>query len=81
MKRRRFNYAACASVVLFVLVAIALLGWPSSLYLWHRSTGMPMAVRDRVVIGVCFALATALSVSVWQIAMSSGVAALERMGE
>lgn len=69
------------AAVLLVLVTIALLGWPSSLYLWHRTTGIPLAVRDRAVIGVCFTLAAMLSLSVWHVGMRSGVRALEAMGD
>jgi ABC-2 type transport system permease protein len=66
--------------VLFVLLLIALLGWPSSVYLLHRSAGMPLGIGDRVLIGVCFSSAAALSIFIWLIGMRSGVRALEAMG-
>ncbi len=68
------------AAVLLVLTTIVLLGWPSSVYLWHRTTGIPLAVRDRAMIGVSFTLAAVLSLSVWHVGMRSGVKALEGMG-
>jgi hypothetical protein len=67
--------------VLFVLLLIALLGWPSSVYLLHRSAGMPLGIGDRLLMGVCFLSAAALSIVTWQIGMRSGVRALEAMGK
>ena len=66
--------------VLFVLLLIALLGWPSSVYLLHRSGGVPLGVGDGAVMGVCFTSAAALSIVTWQVGMRSGVRALEAMG-
>lgn len=66
--------------VLFVLLLIVLLGWPSSVYLLHRSAGLPLAIGDRVLMSVCFTAAAALSIVTWQLGMRSGVRALEEMG-
>jgi hypothetical protein len=67
--------------VLFVLLVIALLGWPSSVYLLHRSAGVPLGVGDRVLTVICFTSAAALSIVTWQLGMRSGVRALEAMGQ
>jgi ABC-2 type transport system permease protein len=67
--------------VLFVLLLIALLGWPSSVYLLHRSAGVPLGIGDRVLTAVCFTSAAALSIVTWQLGMRSGVRALEAMGQ
>ena len=66
--------------VLFVLLLIALLGWPSSVYLLHRSAGLPLGMGDRTRMGICFTSAAALSIFTCQLGMRSGVRALEAMG-
>jgi ABC-2 type transport system permease protein len=68
------------AAVLFVLLLIALLGWPSSVYLLHRSAGMPLGIGDRALMSVCFTSAVVLSIMTWQLGMRSGVRALEAMG-
>jgi ABC-2 type transport system permease protein len=67
--------------VLFVLVLITVVGWPSSVYLLHRSAGLPLGVADRAWMIVCFTSAAALSIFTWQVGMRSGVRALEAMGQ
>lgn len=66
--------------VLFVLLLIALLGWPSSVYLLHRSAGLPLGMGERALMGVCFTSAAALSIVTWWLGMRGGVRALEAMG-
>jgi ABC-2 type transport system permease protein len=66
--------------VLFVIVACVLVGWPSSLYLWHRARGVPLGALQLWTIGGCFAAGAAASVTVWWWAMRSGVRALEDLG-
>ena len=65
--------------VLFVLVTIALLGWPASNYVWHRMRGVPLTTTVRVVTAVCFLTAAAMSVATWLLSMRSGIRALEEM--
>ena len=65
--------------VLFVLVTIALLGWPASNYVWHRMRGVPLTTTVRVVTAVCFLTAAAMSVATWQLSMRSGIRALDDM--
>ncbi len=65
--------------VLFVLVTIALLGWPSSVYLWHRVRAIPLTVTQRSIMALCFLAAATLSVGTWWLSMRTGVRALEEM--
>jgi ABC-2 type transport system permease protein len=66
--------------VLFVIVTCVLVGWPSSLYLWHRARGVPLGAVQLWTIGGCFAAGAAASVTAWLWAMRSGVRALEELG-
>lgn len=65
--------------VLFVLAIIALLGWPSSVYLFHQMRNLPIEPSQRVEIYGCFLVAAALSVATWWIGMRSGLRALEQL--
>jgi ABC-2 type transport system permease protein len=65
--------------VLYILIMIGLLGWPSSLWMFSRLRGFRLsAMREVLMIG-SFALAAVLSLATWLIAMRSGVRALEEM--
>lgn len=66
--------------VMFVLVVIVLLGWPSSLYLWHRLREVPLGSSDWVLMSMCFASAAAASLATWWLSMQSGIRALQEMG-
>jgi ABC-2 type transport system permease protein len=66
--------------VLFVMVTIALVGWPSSLYLLHQVRGVPFTALQLVLMPASLAAAIGLSIFVWLISMRSGVRALEQMG-
>jgi ABC-2 type transport system permease protein len=68
--------------VLFMLTLIALVGWPSSMYLWYAanpSRGMPASVA--VTGAACAFAALAASVGTWWYGMRTGIRALEAMGE
>ncbi|MGE0594032.1 MAG: hypothetical protein AB7G23_15570 [Vicinamibacterales bacterium] len=67
------------AAVCFVLVTIALLGWPSSVYLWHLARQRPIPPLQQVLMGGCFLAALLLSVGTWRIAMRAGERALLRM--
>jgi ABC-2 type transport system permease protein len=67
--------------VLFVIVMIALLGWPSSIYLLQRARVAPMRVSQQLLMIGCFASAVILSVTVWLASMRSGVAALHKLSD
>ena len=65
--------------VLFILITIALLGWPSSVYLFHQSRGIPLDGGQQLAIGACFLAAAVLSLATWWFSMRSGVSALQEM--
>jgi ABC-2 type transport system permease protein len=65
--------------VLFVIVMILLLGWPSSMYLFQRVRRAPLGIAQQWLMGGCFAAAAALSVTIWLASMRSGIRALEHM--
>ena len=67
--------------VLFMIVLIALIGWPSSAILWYRMTDLPMRIRSIAAIGACFAAAAAMSLALCIGGMRSGVRALNDMGK
>ncbi|HET7220199.1 MAG TPA: hypothetical protein VFJ02_19220 [Vicinamibacterales bacterium] len=66
--------------VLVVVVTCVLIGWPSSLYLWHRARGIALTSADRTLMAACFGAAIVLSVVTGWRSMASGVRALEEMG-
>ena len=65
--------------VLFILVMVVLLGWPSSVYLFSQTRRRPLTDMQQVMFYVCFASAAALSIAIWLIGMRSGVRALQQM--
>ena len=67
--------------VLFILVMLLLLGWPSSLYFFRQVRRVPLTVVQRFLMLLCFLTAAALSLAIWVRSMRDGVRALERMGE
>jgi ABC-2 type transport system permease protein len=71
--------AFMVAAVLFVLTLIALLGWPSSVYLFHQVRHAPLDASQRTEIYGCFLAAAAVSVAVWWFGLESGARALEAM--
>jgi ABC-2 type transport system permease protein len=67
--------------VLFIIVMIALLGWPSSVYLLQQVRGRPMSVAQISLMIGCFASAVAIGAAIWLGSMRSGVKALLAMGD
>jgi ABC-2 type transport system permease protein len=65
--------------VLFILIVIVLLGWPSSVYLFHQTRQIPLDRSQQLGIAGCFLAAAALSVATWWFSMRSGVRALQEM--
>ena len=63
--------------VLFIIVMIALLGWPSSVYLFSQLRNRPLTGTQEILIGACFASAAILSIATWLLGMRSGVRALQ----
>ena len=67
--------------VLFMLTLIALVGWPSSMYLWYAANpGRAVPLYVPIVGAACAIAALVLSVGTWWYGMRSGVRALEEMG-
>jgi ABC-2 type transport system permease protein len=66
--------------VLFIMVMIGLLGWPSSIYLLHQVRGVPFTVAQQLLMPTSIAAAVGLSVFIWLASMRSGIRALEQMG-
>ena len=73
--------AFMVQAVLFVIVMIALVGWPSSLYLLQQVRGRPLTAAQAMLTAGCCATALAASVVVWLASMRSGVAALDAMSD
>jgi hypothetical protein len=66
--------------VLFILVTIVLLGWPSTVLLFQRQKHLALTVTQQVMMAGCFAGAVALSIVTWLMSMRIGVKALQEMG-
>ena len=74
------SYGGIAFMVLallLIIVDIALLAWPSSLYLWYQFRGLRLPSSNWVFMTMAFAAFVALNVSCWLVAMRRGVLALE----
>ena len=65
--------------VLFILVMIALLGWPSSVYLFSQMRNRPLTSTQQIVMAGCFTSAALLSIATWLLGMRTGVRALQAM--
>lgn len=65
--------------VLYIIMMVILLGWPSSMWLFSRLRGMRISALRETAMAASFACAVALSVATSWWAMRSGVNALERM--
>jgi hypothetical protein len=66
--------------VFFIFVTIALVGWPSSVLLFHRRQGLALTSLQELLIGGGFAAAALLSIGTWLFSMRIGVKALDGMG-
>jgi ABC-2 type transport system permease protein len=67
--------------VLFVIVMIVLLGWPSSIYLVSQVRHARLTTAQLSLMVACFTGAISLSVVTWNASMRSGVSALMKMGD
>ena len=67
--------------VLYIMVMIALLGWPSSVYVLTQVRHVPMTLSQQLLMASCFSGAVTLSLTIWIASMRSGVRALFAMGE
>ena len=66
--------------VLFVVVIIVLVGWPSSVYVMHQFRRIPLSAWQQLWMAGCFVAAGVVSVTLWITSMRAGVRALESMG-
>jgi ABC-2 type transport system permease protein len=66
--------------VLYVLVTVALLAWPASVYLWHDYRGLPLAPRRQAWMALSLAAAAGLALLAFSASMRRGVRALEELG-
>lgn len=66
--------------VFYVLVTIALIGWPSSLYLMSIVRQVPLSAAHQLAMGACFLTGITLSLTTCWVGMRSGVRALNDMG-
>ena len=64
--------------VLYIIVMIVLVGWPSAMWLFSRVRSYPLSAFREAMMAGSFLLAAALSVATWLVSMRSGVRALER---
>jgi ABC-2 type transport system permease protein len=65
--------------VLFILVMVLLLAWPSSIYLWYRFREVPLPARQQALMGLGFLAAALFSLATFWLSMRSGLRALEAM--
>jgi len=73
--------AFMVEAVMLVIVMIALVGWPSSLYLTQQLRGRPLTSPQQLVTAGCVVTALVLSAGVWLASMRSGVSALDAMSD
>jgi ABC-2 type transport system permease protein len=65
--------------VLFILVMIVLLGWPSSMYMLSQFRSRPLTSGQEIAIGVMFTAAAVVSIATFLLGMRTGVKALQEM--
>jgi ABC-2 type transport system permease protein len=65
--------------VLYIIVMIVLLGWPSAMWLFSRVRNIRLSAWREAMMVASFLLAIVLSISTWLMAMRSGVRALDEM--
>ena len=65
--------------VLYIIVMIVLVGWPSAMWLFGRIRNFRFSALREALMVASFAAAAILSVATWLLSMRSGVRALEDM--
>ena len=65
--------------VLYIIVMIVLLGWPSAMWLFSRVRNIRLSALREAMMAASFLLAIVLSIGTWLVAMRSGVRALDEM--
>src|SRR5258708_24689511 len=66
--------------ILFMILLIVLIGWPSSVLPWDRALRSPLPRSLRNETAACFGTAVAMSLATWWYGMRSGVRALVALG-
>jgi len=66
--------------VLYIVAMIALLAWPSSIYLWHRFREDSVPALHQAWMVLCGLLALGLSAATFWAPMQRGIRSLEEMG-
>jgi ABC-2 type transport system permease protein len=66
--------------VLFILVEVALLAWPSSIYFWHQYREIRIPPAQIAVMAASLAAAAAVAMATFWTSMQRGIRALEAMG-
>jgi ABC-2 type transport system permease protein len=67
--------------VLFILVELALLAWPASVFLWFQYRGMDIPTWRVGMMSACFAASVFLAGATMLLPMRRGVRALEALGD
>jgi len=65
--------------VLYIILTIVLVGWPSATWLFSRLRGIRLSALREALMAGNFLLAVVMSVATWLVAMRSGVRALDDM--
>src|SRR5687767_10001781 len=65
--------------VLYIIVMIGLIGWPSAMWLFSRVRSIQLSAFREAMMAISFLLAVALSIATWLVSMRSGVRALDDM--
>jgi ABC-2 type transport system permease protein len=65
--------------VLFIILMIVLLGWPSSIYLFAQFRSRPLTTGQELAIAAMFTTAALISIATFLLGMRTGVRALEEM--
>ncbi len=73
--------AFMVAAVFFIVVEIALVAYPSFVYLRHQARGVPIPAQRFLPMAVSFAAAAALSIVTCRIAMARGIRALQTLGD
>jgi ABC-2 type transport system permease protein len=76
------SYGGIAFMVLavaFILAEIALLAWPSSVFLWHRFRGLPLPASYQALMAASATLAALLCALTFWLPMRNGARALEAL--
>lgn len=67
--------------VLFILVQVALLAWPCSVYLWHEFRSVPIGWSARTLMALCGLAALGLAAVSFLLPMRRGVHALQALAD